>query len=90
SDLRCGLHAEGRDDLENTDDDQPDCCYPNNNLEGPNRSHQADDTADEQDDTEEDVPATSVLVRKALHESGEPLKEEGDTDENSQQPLASL
>ena len=88
SDLRYGLHAEGRDDLEDADDDQPDASDPDHDSVGRHRVHEDDHAADEQNDTEEDVPPASVLVREALQKSGESLKEESDADKDSQQPLA--
>lgn len=62
SDLRYGLHSEGRDDLEDADNDQPDASDPDHDAVGRHRVHEHDHAADEQDDTEEDVPAASVLV----------------------------
>ena len=75
SDLRYGLHAEGRDDLEDADDDQPDACNPDHDSVGRHRVHEHDHATDEQDDTEEDVPTASVLVREALQKSGQSLEE---------------
>ena len=88
SDLRYGLHSEGRDDLEDADNDQPDASDPDHDAVGRHRVHEHDHAADEQDDTEEDVPAASLLVREALEKSGESLEEKSDADEDSQQPLA--